>query len=174
MARTLPFYDPVHFRAVPPATPKFRAVVEGANSTAVAAYTAMSLSRKTATRPGPTRPRAVVATPRVAASAEQRRKLAGFGCLVCGRTPVDPAHLVPRRLGGCDSPDCVVPLCRTHHRMFDTGELALAPFLGPEVERALRHALTHVSCGELEAALWHGWPAPWAGGELMTTNDGGR
>jgi hypothetical protein len=88
---------------------------------------------------------------------------------------VDPAHLVPRRLGGCDSPDCVVALCRTHHRMFDTGALALVPFLGPEVERELRHALTHVGCAELEAALWNGWPAPWARGELMmTTNDGGR
>lgn len=129
----------------------------------------MSLSRKSATRPGPTRPRAVVATPRVAASAEQRRKVAGLGCLVCGRSPVDPAHVVPRRFGGCDSPDCVVPLCRTHHRMFDTGRLALVPYLGREVERELRHALTHVGCGDLEAALWHGWPAPWAGGELTTT-----
>jgi hypothetical protein len=134
----------------------------------------MSLSRKTATRPGPTRPRAVVATPRVAASAGQRRKVRGLGCLVCGRRPVDPAHLVPRRFGGCDSPDCVVPLCRTHHRMFDTGGLALVPSLGPERERELRHALTHVDRGELEAALWSGWPAPWARGELTTTSDGGQ
>lgn len=154
--------------------PKFRPVVEGANPAASVAYTAMSLSRKTATRPGPTRPRAVVAIPRVAASADQRRKILGFGCLVCGCSPVDPAHLVPRRLGGCDSPDCVVPLCRTHHRMFDTGGLALVPYLGPEVERELRHALTHVVCAELAAALRHGWPAPWAGDEQMTTNDGGR
>jgi hypothetical protein len=144
------------------------------NLAASVAYTAMSLSRKTATRPGPTRPRAVVATPRIAASAGQRRKVRSLGCLVCGRTPADPAHIVPRRFGGCDSPDCVVALCRTHHRMFDTGGLALPPYLGPEVGRELRHALTHVGCAELEAALWAGWPAPWAGGELRTTNDGGR
>ena len=154
--------------------PKFRPVVEGANPAASVAYTAMSLLRKTATRPGPTRPRAVVATPRVAASAEQRRKVAGLGCLVCGRSPIDPAHIVPRRLGGCDSPDCVVPLCRAHHRSFDSGLLALAPYLMPMFELELRHALTHVGCSELEAALWSGWPAPWAGGELTITNDGGR
>jgi hypothetical protein len=62
-------------------------------------------------------------------------------------------HVVPRRLGGCDSADCVVPLCRAHHRSYDAGLLALAPYLAPKVERELRHALTHVGCGELEAAL---------------------
>jgi hypothetical protein len=118
--------------------------------------------QRTEFRPGPTRPRSVVATPRVAASPEQRRKVAASVCLVCGRSPVDPAHLVPRRLGGCDSPDCVVALCRTHHRLLDTGRLVLAPYLVPELERELRHALTHVGCPELEAALTDGgWPAPW-------------
>ena len=112
--------------------------------------------------PGALYPSATVATPRVPASAEQRCKVAELTCLVCGRTPVDPAHLVPRRLGGCDSPDCVVPLCRTHHRLFDTGRLVLVPYLGPELEGELRHALTHVTCGALEAALTlGGWPAPW-------------
>jgi hypothetical protein len=148
--------------------------VEGANISVSVAYTAMSLSRKIATRPGPTRPRAVVASPRVAASAEQRRKARGLRCLVCGRAPVDPAHLVPRRFGGCDSPDCVVPLCRAHHRSFDSGGFALAPYLMPQFEIELRHALAHVGCAELETALWRGWPAPWARGELTTTNDGGR
>jgi hypothetical protein len=77
--------------------------------------------------------------------------------------PVDPAHLVPRRLGGCDSPDCVLALCRTHHRLYDTGRLILAAYLGPELERELRHALSHVGCAELEAALTGaGWPAPWS------------
>jgi hypothetical protein len=105
----------------------------------------------------------VVPTPRVAASTEQRLKVAGLPCLVCGRTPVDPAHLVPRRLGGCDSTDCVVALCRTHHRLFDTGRLALAPYLVAELERELRHALTHVGCVQLEAALIQGgWPSPWS------------
>jgi hypothetical protein len=134
----------------------------------------MSLSRKTAARPGPTRPRAVTATPRVAASAEQRRKVAGLVCLVCGRSPVDPAHVVPRRCGGCDSPDCVLPLCRTHHRLFDSGRLALVPYLVAELERELRHALAHVGCRELEAALWRGWPAPWTEEQPTKTNDGGR
>lgn len=111
----------------------------------------------------------MVATPRVAASDGQRRKVAGLGCLVCGRSPVDPAHLVPRRLGGCDSPDCVVPLCRAHHRSFDHGLMALVSYLGPEQERELRHALSHAGCAEFEAAMWGGWPAPWAGGESETT-----
>jgi hypothetical protein len=132
----------------------------------------MSLSQKTAIRPGPTRPRAVIATPRVAASAGQRAKVAGLGCLVCGRMPVDPAHLVPRRLGGCDSPDCVVALCRTHHRLFDCARLALKPFLWSGHERELAHALSHVGRADLDAALWRGWPAPWAGG-ISNTNDGG-
>jgi hypothetical protein len=109
-----------------------------------------------------------VATPRVPASPEQRRKVAGVFCLVCGRAPVDPARLVPQRLGGCEAADCVVPLCRTHHRFFDGGRLVLAPYLGPEFERELRHALTHVSCAELEAGLTDGWPAPWA--EAMPRN----
>jgi hypothetical protein len=105
----------------------------------------------------------VTPTPRVAASPEQRLKVAGLPCLVCGRRPVDPAHLVPRRLGGCDSADCVVALCRTHHRLFDTGRLALAAWLVEEHEHELRHALTHVGCAELEAALTRdGWPAPWS------------
>jgi hypothetical protein len=29
---------------------------------------------------------------------------------------VDPAHLVPRSLGSYHRPECVVPLCRLHHR----------------------------------------------------------
>jgi hypothetical protein len=111
----------------------------------------------------------------VPASAEQRRKVAGLVCLVCGRGPVDPAHLVPRRLGGCGSADCVVPLCRTHHRLFDTGRLVLAPYLRPELERELRHALTHVGSAKLEAALTGGgWPAPWSDGPFPITRNGER
>jgi hypothetical protein len=52
-------------------------------------------------------------------------------CVVCERAPVDPAHLVPQRLGGCAHPDCVVPLCRTHHRLYDHGALRLGLYLGP-------------------------------------------
>jgi hypothetical protein len=78
------------------------------------------------------------------ASEAQRAKVAGQGCLVCGRRPVDPAHLVPRSLGGCDHPDCVVPLCRDHHRRYDRGELDLAPHLEPRWRPELAHALPHL------------------------------
>ena len=107
----------------------------------------------------------LVPTRRLPASEEQRRKVSGSACLVCGREAVDPAHLVPQRLGGCESPDCVVPLCRAHHRLFDTGRLGLVGFLGPEHERELRHALMHVGCAELEAGLSRGWPPSWAAEE---------
>jgi hypothetical protein len=148
-------------------------VSRGVNLSTLIAHKVMSLSRKIAIRPGPTRPRAVIATPRVAASPAQRAKVAGIGCLVCGRTPADPAHLVARRFGGCDSPDCVVPLCRTHHRLFDCARLALKPYLWSGHEREVGHALSHVGQGDLDAALRRGWPAPWAGG-ISNTNDGGR
>jgi hypothetical protein len=85
----------------------------------------MSLKRKVATRPGPSRPRAVVATPRVPASAGQRRKVAGLGCLVCGRSPVDPAHVVPRRPGGCDSAEIGVDTSTLFLSQPDHGEQAL-------------------------------------------------
>jgi hypothetical protein len=78
------------------------------------------------------------------ASPAQRDKVAGRACLVCGRRPVDPAHLVPRSLGGCDHPDCVVPLCRHHHRIYDHGELDLLPHLEPHFRTELAHGLTHL------------------------------
>lgn len=94
-------------------------------------------------------------------------------CLVCGRSPVDPAHLVPQRLGGCRAADCVVPLCRTHHRLFDTGRLVLVPYLEQQLEQELRHALTHVCCAELEAALTRGgWPPPWSDESFPTPRNG--
>lgn len=78
------------------------------------------------------------------ASEAQRVKVAGRACLVCGRESVDPAHLVSRALGGCDESDCVVALCRPHHRAYDTGRLDLLPYLetGSRVEVA--HAVGHV------------------------------
>jgi hypothetical protein len=78
------------------------------------------------------------------ASEAQRQKVAGEACLVCGRRPVDPAHLVPRALGGCGDPDCVVPLCRCCHRAYDRRELDLLPHLEPRFRAALAHALTHL------------------------------
>jgi hypothetical protein len=79
------------------------------------------------------------------ASEAQRAKVAGRSCLVCGKRPVDPAHLVPRSLGGCDEPDCVVPLDRRCHRAYDRGELDLLPYLEPWYRAELAHALTHLS-----------------------------
>lgn len=95
------------------------------------------------------------------ASPAQRLKVIESRCVVCGRTRVDAAHLVPQRLGGCQSPDCVLPLCRTHHRLFDTGQLALVLYLGPKQKPELAHALRHFGEEALASALVHGWPAPW-------------
>jgi 5-methylcytosine-specific restriction endonuclease McrA len=69
----------------------------------------------------------------------------GQACIVCGSPKqVDPAHLVPRSLGGCDEPDCVAPLCRRCHRSYDRGELDLLPHLEPRFRAELAHALTHL------------------------------
>ena len=104
-----------------------------------------------------------ITKPRDPASAAQRDKVADAPCAVCGRGPVDPAHLVPQRLGGCPHRDCVVALCRTHHRLFDRARLALAPYLeGGGFEAELTHALEHVEADELQRALrGGGWPPPW-------------
>lgn len=79
------------------------------------------------------------------ASEAQRAKVADRPCLACGRRPVDPAHLVPRSLGGCDHPDCVVPLCRRCHRAFDERRLDLLVHLEPRLRAELAHAVGHLS-----------------------------
>jgi hypothetical protein len=78
------------------------------------------------------------------ASQAQRAKVAGQPCLVCGKRPVDPAHLVPRSLGGCDDAACCVPLCRVDHRRYDRGELDLLPHLEPHYRAELAHVLGHL------------------------------
>jgi hypothetical protein len=81
----------------------------------------------------------------LAASDAQRAKVAGQPCLVCARVArVDPAHLAPRALGGCDDAACVVALCRRCHRAYDRGELDLLPFLEPRFRLELAHAVGHV------------------------------
>jgi len=101
----------------------------------------------------------LVPLPLLPASEAQRRKVAGERCAVCDRRSADPAHLVPRRLGGCDRPECVIALCRTHHRLYDAGQLALAPYLGRGHRRERSHALTHVGRALLRRALrGEGWP----------------
>ena len=52
---------------------------------------------------------------------------------------------MPRSLGGCDEPDCVVPLDRRCHRAYDRGELDLLPCLEPGYRAELAHALAHLS-----------------------------
>lgn len=69
----------------------------------------------------------------------------GHRCLVCGHRPVDPAHVVSRARGGCDHPDCVIPLCRAHHRAFDQRRLDLLAHLEPGCRAELAHALQHLS-----------------------------
>ena len=99
---------------------------------------------------------------RTRASDAQRARVAGRGCLICGRRPVDPAHLVPQRLGGCGDAECVVPLCRAHHRLFDAARLALGRHLaGGEFDVEIAHAIEHVGAARLGDALERGWPAPW-------------
>lgn len=69
-----------------------------------------------------------------AASPAQQKKVRDLPCVVCGldrhEATIDPAHILRRGQGGCDHPDCVVPLCREHHRLFDENALdILVPLL---------------------------------------------
>lgn len=89
-----------------------------------------------------------------AASPAQRLKVAGKSCLVCGQSPCDPAHLIPRGLltEGQDEPLAVIALCRADHRAFDEGGLDLLVYwkgfraeLGFAVERLGPRALRCVS-----------------------------
>jgi hypothetical protein len=84
-------------------------------------------------------------TASLAATDSQRLAVTGRACIVCGATRgVDPAHLIPRSLGGCGDPLCVVPLCRRPcHRAYDAGELDLLPYLEPGHRVQLAHAVSH-------------------------------
>jgi hypothetical protein len=87
----------------------------------------------------------------MAAAERQRAAVAGRRCIVCGTDRrIDPAHLIPRSLGGCGEEACCVPLCRLHHRVYDRGELDLLPYLEPAWRAQLAHAVGHVG---LVAAL---------------------
>jgi hypothetical protein len=105
--------------------------------------------RRTPLRPGPWRTPGDGATngrpAPFGASAAQREKIVGGACVVCRQTKgITPAHLAPRSLGGCDHPDCVVPLCWTHHRAYDTGRLELLPHLEPRWRAEVAHAVSHL------------------------------
>ena len=84
-------------------------------------------------------------TPAMAATESQRGAVAGRNCIVCGTDRrIDPAHLIPRSLGGCGDRLCVVPACRAHHRAYDRGELDLLPYLEPAWRAQIAHAVGHV------------------------------
>jgi len=79
---------------------------------------------------------------------------------VCGEAGVDPAHLVPRSLGGCDDAACCVPLCRRCHRAYDRGELDILPYLEPAFRTELAHALGHIGLvGLLRRVTGRRWVA---------------
>jgi hypothetical protein len=81
----------------------------------------------------------------MAASDAQRAKIVGGACVVCLQTKgLTPAHLAPPSLGGCDHPDCVIPLCWMHHRAYDTGKLELLPYLEPRWRAEVAHAVLHL------------------------------
>jgi hypothetical protein len=84
-------------------------------------------------------------TASLAATDSQRLAVAGRPCIVCGAVHgIDPAHLIPKSLGGCGDPLCVVPLCRRPcHRAYDRGELDLLPHLEPAWRAQLAHAVGH-------------------------------
>ena len=107
--------------------------------------------RRRPLRPGPGPARTTPLTRRtplrgfasLRASADQRAKVRGHRCLACGAPGVEPAHLISRALGGCDHPDCVVPLCRACHRALDRHELDLLLDLEPGWRAELAHAVAH-------------------------------
>ena len=84
-------------------------------------------------------------TASMAATERQRAALAGRPCIVCAAIhPIDPAHLIPRSVGGCGDPLCVVALCRPCHRAYDEGRLDLLAHLEPACRAQLAHAVGHV------------------------------
>lgn len=93
------------------------------------------------------------------ASTAQRAKTRGTECIVCEQqhahqtTPSDPAHVVPRSMGGCDSPDCVVALCRFHHQAVDGGQLDLLAYLEPAYRVEQMHAVGHIGIARVYRQL---------------------
>ncbi len=51
------------------------------------------------------------------------------GCRNCGSTPVEVAHVVPRSLGGGQSADSVIGLCRPCHEDQHAHRIELLPLL---------------------------------------------
>lgn len=86
-------------------------------------------------------------------SPEQREKVEGMACLVCGtggteHITVDPAHLIDRSIWPDHDGDPlrVVPLCRGYyglgcHRAYDEDGLDLLPYLEPKYRAELAFAV---------------------------------
>lgn len=92
-----------------------------------------------------------------AASTSQRVKSRDEGrCRVCFNVNPDAAHATPKSIGGCADPACVVPLCRSCHRLYDHEKrLDLLPYMTRE-EQA--HAVAHLGIiGALERTTNTGW-----------------
>jgi hypothetical protein len=107
------------------------------------------LKRETGLKPSAKRPKR---TPLGHASADQKAKVEREGPRLIVKenaftshdemvAHLDPAHVTPRAIGGCDHEDCIVPLSRAQHRRYDNGELDLLPYLTLE-EQA--HAVSHL------------------------------
>jgi 5-methylcytosine-specific restriction endonuclease McrA len=95
--------------------------------------------------PPPVRRTPLARSGRLGASPAQRARVGNRRCLVCRATAqIDPAHVIPRSLGGCDEPDCVIALCRSCHRAYDGGTLDLLRHLEPHRRVELAHAVWHV------------------------------
>lgn len=68
---------------------------------------------------------------------------------------IDPAHVTPRSLGGCDAPECVIPLSRCLHDRLDSTGLWILDALTVE-EQA--HAVGHLGLiGALKRASGADW-----------------
>lgn len=63
-----------------------------------------------------------------------RRKVANEGrCRNCGsRQRLDPAHTIPRSLGGGSHADSVIPLCRSCHDAQHRGEIEMLALMTTE------------------------------------------
>lgn len=79
---------------------------------------------------------------------EARRKVdAQRGCRVCGRYPVQAAHVRSRHMGGSDSPLNIVGLCWTCHTAFDEHRMDLLGYLDVDEQ-----ANAVLECGGIENA----------------------
>jgi hypothetical protein len=115
-------------------------------------------AKKRAEAPTPRRTQGLVTKPSKAkrqaispASPAQRAKKAAGASIVSGAvTGLDPAHICPRDLGGCDEHLCVVPLTREEHEAFDNAD----PRTGKRLD-ILPYLIAHGCVDELAHALEH-------------------